>query len=460
MLPGTHVVPRCVTQQGHGCPVACWRCPGMGTRAASLAGVDARWAGHPTLSPMASAPGSRHTPGRVGWRVGRALAAGGRFCSPPLQGALFGASMEGLRGAPLPRLGRAVPGDCGRAVRAHVGAQCVPARTRAACGWQPDMGGSGGAASLPRGPAGPGVRSRSGATCAHACAHAGHLLKRKGGFSAALAGVEGCVWTVSAWSVPGAHGSAVCEKPFAFLGHVTTACAGWRLAARAASDVGRWPRGGRAGLWQRIWWGFVTGCCRWLGCLWSWWHRAGTWLCGWESSRQGNYFGLISPLLVSEPRRVCGEGAGLWSLHQAPVGRSGAARLSSLSPSPGCPLVTLTGEAQRPVSQQGSLPAAQTAADAGVGRGAVLAPLCRSLAAVPPQGLPGCSSSLVTRPCFDPSSLQEAGILQIWSVLETKWIRSWHCGRLALRPAAARQRCSSLGHAAAFLAASGSSQHL
>lgn len=270
------VVPRCVTQQGHGCLAACWHCPGMGTRAVSLAGVDARWAGHPTLSPMASAPGSRHTPGRMGWRVGRALAAGGWFCSPPLQGALSGASMEGLRGAPLPWLGRAAPGDCGRAVRAHVGAQCVPARTRAACRWQPDMGGSGGAASLPRGPAGPGVHGRSGATCAHACAHAGHLLKHNGGFSAALAGVEGCVWTVSAWSVLGAHGSAVCEKPFAFLGHVTTACAGWRLAARAASDVGRWPRGGRAGLWQRIWWGFVTGCCRWLGCLWSWWHWAGT----------------------------------------------------------------------------------------------------------------------------------------------------------------------------------------
>lgn len=50
-----------------------------------------------------------------------------------------------------------------------------------------------------------------------------------------------------------------------------------------------------------------------------------------------------------------------------------------------------------------------------------------SLAADPLRGLPGCSSSLVTRLCFDPRSLQEARSLQIWSVLERKWIWSWHC---------------------------------
>lgn len=70
----------------------------------------------------------------------------------------------------------------------------------------------------------------------------------------------GCSRTVPAWSAPGARGSTVCEQPSAFLGHVTAACAGWRLAAGAAGDVGtdpgRWPWGGRAVPRRASPWGF------------------------------------------------------------------------------------------------------------------------------------------------------------------------------------------------------------
>lgn len=128
--------------------------------------------------------------------------------------------------------------------------------------------------------------------------------------------------------------------------------------------------------------------------------------------RRGGYLALTSspppppqtPLptkavAVAEPRRAGGEGAGSWCSHRVPVGRSGAARLSS--PSPGCPPAALVGEVRRPVSQWGSLPAAWMAAGAGVGRGVVPAPLCRSLAAVPLRGLPGCLSSQL-----DPAFIQ------------------------------------------------------
>lgn len=57
----------------------------------------------------------------------------------------------------------------------------------------------------------------------------------------------------------GSRGSAACEEPFAFLGHGTAGCAGWRLAAGAAGDAGRWPRSGRAGLWQRARPGVLSG---------------------------------------------------------------------------------------------------------------------------------------------------------------------------------------------------------
>lgn len=50
---------------------------------------------------------------------------------------------------------------------------------------------------------------------------------------------------------------------------------------------------------------------------------------------------------------------------------------------------------------------------------------CRSLAAAPLQGLPGCLSSLVTKPCSDPS-LQAARLL--WILLERKRILHWHHG--------------------------------
>lgn len=174
---------------------------------------------------------------------------GGFAALPPRAGALFGASLGGV--------GARCHGTRGRA-GGHTWAPSVCHRGHVR---QP-----GGERGLGRAAALPGDASASlgvGGTVARSAAsrvpHAGHLLRTGRFFRSRTAGAGG--------------GSAACEEPFAFLGHVTAGCAGWRLAAAgAAGDAGRWPRGGREP---------GRGFC--AGRTWSWWHGAGSelrlWAC-------------------------------------------------------------------------------------------------------------------------------------------------------------------------------------
>lgn len=248
VLPGTRVAPRCLGVSSSKATGA--RLP-TGIPAGLGAWAPARhaWALGGLGSPRRSRPRRRHprpralgesarigVRGQACWRSPRQRAGG--FTVSSLRGALFGASVEGLREAPVPRpcrWGERHPGDRGRAARAHVGARRVSARARAAYRWQPDPGGSRGAASLPRGPGEPQGSWRERChVCTRVCPRRS-LVEARGDFfffPATPAGAEGACAPAPARSVPGARGSAACEQPFAFLGHVAAACAGWRLGSR------------------------------------------------------------------------------------------------------------------------------------------------------------------------------------------------------------------------------------
>lgn len=152
-------------------------------------------------SPLARTPGNRHAAGRVGRRVGRTPAAGGGFAALPCVGALFGAS-----GEPPCHWGKRHRGTVGvRWGHTWAPSMCRRGHVQHASGSQIQ----GGAVSLPRGPASLGVHGRNGATCACACAHAGHLLKH-GEIFRSPGRRGGRVCAAPAWSVPGAHGSTAC----------------------------------------------------------------------------------------------------------------------------------------------------------------------------------------------------------------------------------------------------------
>lgn len=187
MLLGTRVAPRCCgvsygKAAGARLPAGIAGSPGVGTRV-----LPARhaWALGVLVSPRQRwphtvTPGNKHAPGgRVGRRVGRALAASRRFRSSPLRGGF----VRCQRGASVPRPvllrggGERHSGTVG-VQRGHTWAPCVCRRGHVQhAGGSQIRGGAGELLPFPGGPASPGVHGRSDASCAHSCAHAGHLLK-------------------------------------------------------------------------------------------------------------------------------------------------------------------------------------------------------------------------------------------------------------------------------------------
>lgn len=165
---GTRVaaLPRCVTQRGHGWVRGCLLASLLWAHVWIVPAWRAWALGHPVLSPLGRALGTRHAPGRVGGRVGGAPAVGGFVGA----GALLGAKRGGLRGVRR----ATAPGARGRA-GGHTWAPgvCHRGHVRLAGG---NRGRGGGAPALPgegdtRQPRGwrheavPGVP------------HAGHLLR-------------------------------------------------------------------------------------------------------------------------------------------------------------------------------------------------------------------------------------------------------------------------------------------
>lgn len=225
-----------------GCPPASLPASARG-RQPGTRGRSAGWDPHAGAGPAVVTPGqgpsgNRHASGCVGRRVGGAPGSGQavlRFlpcvglCSvpawkgcgkPPCHGRAAGAN--GTPGTVGVQRGHTwAPGVCRRGHVRRTGGSRI-------------RGGAGELLPFPGAPANPRVRGGSGATCARACAHAGHLLKHGEifFFPATPAGAEGACAPAPARSVPGARGSAACEQPFAFLGHVAAACAGWRLGSR------------------------------------------------------------------------------------------------------------------------------------------------------------------------------------------------------------------------------------
>lgn len=304
---------------------------------------------------------------------------GGFAALPPRAGALFGASLGGV--------GARCHGTRGRA-GGHTWAPSVCHRGHVR---QP-----GGERGLGRAAALPGDASASlgvGGTVARSAAsrvpHAGHLLRTGRFFRSRTAGAGG--------------GSAACEEPFAFLGHVTAGCAGWRLAAAgAAGDAGRWPRGGREP---------GRGFC--AGRTWSWWHGAGSELRLWACpQRLGTDLSL--------PSRPGGRGEAPSSVGSHGEERGGAAVVAVT--------VSVTWLLSSRPRQGGSAPHSQQGSLVMAVAVAVAVWQCQPRCAwqqLLSQACPVACQALSPAPAL----IRGARILQIGAVLERKWTRSWHSGR-------------------------------
>lgn len=181
-------VPWRVIQQGHGRPVA-HRHPCRPRRVgASPARVGARRVGIPTPEPAPPSSPPAKGPRGIGTHRG---AWAGVLAEPPAAGRRFygffpawgfvrcqrgrAAGSPRATAVPLGRTAPRGPWACSEGTRGRPA--CVGAGT---CGVQVAAGSGGerGSCFPSQGPpANPGVRGGSGATCARACAHAGHLLK-------------------------------------------------------------------------------------------------------------------------------------------------------------------------------------------------------------------------------------------------------------------------------------------